>query len=113
MSSIAHWHEVDDLGDDEVLLDVRSADERNDSMIPGSIHIPLDSLRDRVDELDKSKRLIVHCFSGQRSYFACRMLRLRGFDVRNLTGGIRSWQAAHPDRDRRKPATEHISALAK
>ena len=110
---IAHWHEVDDLGDDEVLLDVRSADERNDSMIPGSIHIPLDSLRDRVDELDKSKRLIVHCFSGQRSYFACRMLQLRGFDVRNLTGGIRSWQAAHPDRDRRKPATEHISALAK
>jgi hypothetical protein len=41
------------------------------------------------------------------------MLRLRGFTVRNLTGGIRSWQAAHPDRDRRKPAIEYISALAR
>jgi NADPH-dependent 2,4-dienoyl-CoA reductase/sulfur reductase-like enzyme len=82
---IAHWHEVDDLAE----------------------------LRDRVDELDPSKQFIVHCFSGQRSYFACRMLQLRGFDVRNLTGGIRSWQAAHPDRDRRMPADEHISALAK
>ena len=111
--SIAHWHEVDHLGDDELLLDVRSAEEREVSMIPGSTHIPLDELRDRIDELDASKRIIVHCFSGQRSYFACRMLRLRGFDVRNLTGGIRSWQAAHPDRERRTPATEYISALAK
>lgn len=111
--SIAHWHEVDDLGEDEVLLDVRSTEEREASVIPGSMHIPLDELRGRLDELDTSKQLIVHCFSGQRSYFAYRMLRLRGFNVRNLTGGIRSWQAAHPDRDRQKPATEHISALAK
>ncbi len=111
--SIAQWHEVDDLGDDVVLLDVRSSEEREASAIPGSIHIPLDELRDRLDELDTTKQFIVHCFSGQRSYFAYRMLRLRGFNVRNLTGGIRSWQAAHPDRDRRKPAPEHISALAK
>ena len=111
--SIAHWHEVDDLGEDEVLLDVRSAEEREASVIPGSTHIPLDELRGRLDELDTSKQFIVHCFSGQRSYFACRMLGLRGFKVRNLTGGIRSWQAAHPDRDRQKPAAEHISALAK
>ena len=110
--SIAQWHEVDDPGEDEVLLDVRSKEEREVSVIPGSIHIPLDELRGRLDELDMSKRIIVHCFSGQRSYFAYRMLRLRGFKVRNLTGGIRSWQAAHPDRDRQKPAAEHISALA-
>ncbi len=110
---IAHWYEVDHLADDEVLLDVRSAEERATSVIPGSMHIPLDELRGRVEELDRSKRFIVHCFSGQRSYFASRMLRLRGFDVRNLTGGIRSWEAAHPDRVRHKPADEHISALAK
>ncbi len=54
-----------------------------------------------------------NCFSGQRSHFAYRMLRLHDFDVRNLTGGIRSWQAAHPDRERHKPEPEHISALAK
>lgn len=111
--SIAQWYEVDELDEDEILLDVRSADERAASSIPGSIHIPLDELRHRIDEVDQSKRIIVHCFSGQRSYFASRMLRLHGFDVRNLTGGIRSWQAAHPDRERHKPAPEHISALAK
>lgn len=110
---IVQWYEVDDLGPDEILLDVRSAEERAVSAIPGSMHIPLDELRGRLGELDQSKRIIVHCFSGQRSYFAARMLRLRGFDVRNLTGGIRSWQAAHPERDRHKPAPEHISALAK
>jgi NADPH-dependent 2,4-dienoyl-CoA reductase/sulfur reductase-like enzyme/rhodanese-related sulfurtransferase len=110
---IAQWYDVDHLGDDELLLDVRSAEERAASSIPGSIHIPLDELRHRLDELDRNKRIIVHCFSGQRSYFAYRMLRLNGFDVRNLTGGIRSWQAAHPDRERHRPDPEHISALAR
>ncbi|MEZ5378497.1 MAG: FAD-dependent oxidoreductase [Acidimicrobiales bacterium] len=110
---IAHWYEVDHLDDDTVLLDVRSASERATSSIPGSIHIPLDELRDRIDELVPHKRIIIHCFSGQRSYFAYRMLRLRGFDVRNLTGGIRSWQAAKPERDRQAPSQEYISALAR
>ena len=110
---IAQWYEIDDLDDNTVVLDVRSADERDASSIPGSIHIPLDELRDRVDELDKSRPIIVHCFSGQRSYFAQRMLALNGFTVRNLAGGIRSWQAAHPDRERLEPDAHHVSALAK
>lgn len=110
---IAQWYEIDDLDDNTVVLDVRSADERDASSIPGSIHIPLDELRDRVDELDKSRPIIVHCFSGQRSYFAQRMLALNGFTVRNLAGGIRSWQAAHPDRERHEPDAHHVSALAK
>jgi len=110
---IAQWHEVDHLGDDEVLIDVRSSEERSASSIPGSTHIPLDELRGRLEELDRRKRFIVHCFSGQRSYFASRMLRLHDFEVRNLTGGIRTWQSAHPDRERHRPAAEHISGLAK
>lgn len=110
---IAQWYDVDQLGDDELLLDVRSSAERKASSIPGSIHIPLDELRLRLDELDRDKRIIVHCFSGQRSYFAYRMLRLNEFDVRNLTGGIRSWQAAHPERERHRPDPEYISALAR
>lgn len=111
--NIAQWYEIDDLDDNTVVLDVRSSDERDASSIPGSIHIPLDELRDRVDELDKSRPIIVHCFSGQRSYFAQRMLTLNGFNVRNLAGGIRSWQAAHPDRERHEPDAHHVSALAK
>jgi len=53
---IAHWHEVDDLADDEVLLDVCSADERSVSMIPGSVHIPLDELRGRCQRTSTSAR---------------------------------------------------------
>ncbi len=110
---IAQWYEIDEFDEDTVLIDVRSEEEHQNCRIPGSIHIPLDQLRDRLDELDPGKKYVVHCFSGQRSYFAYRMLRLRGFSVRNLTGGIRSWQAAHPDAERHEPAHIEASALAK
>ena len=52
-----------------------------------SIHIPLDDLRDRLDELDKSKKYLVYCRTGLRSYIACRILIQNGFDVQNITGG--------------------------
>ncbi len=110
---IAQWYEVDDIDPGTVILDVRSTEERATSSIPGSIHIPLDELRSRLGELDQSKPIVVHCFSGQRSYFAYRMLTHKGFNVRNLTGGIRSWQAAHPARKRVEPSPDHVSALAK
>lgn len=112
---VAQWYELDDparLGDDTVVLDVRSKEEHAACSIPGSVHIPLDELRRRLAELDASKPIIVHCFSGQRSYFAYRMLTQHGFNVRNLTGGIRSWQAAHPDRELHEPGAHHVSALA-
>jgi len=67
------------------LLDVRRPDERAKGFIPGSIHIPLDELRARMSELPRDREIIVHCQSGQRSYFACRMLSQHGFRVRNLT----------------------------
>jgi NADPH-dependent 2,4-dienoyl-CoA reductase/sulfur reductase-like enzyme/rhodanese-related sulfurtransferase len=109
---VVQWYDVDDLDAETVLLDVRSTEEYETGNIPESINIPLDELRSRLDDLDKNKRIIVQCFSGQRSYFASRMLRLHGFDVRNLTGGIRSWQATHPDVERTQPAKADIGALA-
>ena len=110
---IAQWYDIDDLDEGTIVLDVRSDEEYAASSIPGALHIPLDDLRGRLDELDVSSPIVVHCFSGQRSYFAYRMLTLRGFTVRNLSGGIRSWQAAHRDRDRHEPGPHHVSALAK
>ncbi len=88
---LAHWHELP-VGD-AVLLDVRRADERAQSFIPGSVHIPLDQLRFRLNELPRDKEIIVHCLSGQRSYYACRVLSQYGFRCRNLTGSYRTWQA--------------------
>lgn len=92
---LAQWHEVAALDSAQtLLLDVRTPAERQKGFIPGSIHIPLDELRARLDELPRDKELLVYCQSGQRSYFACRLLAQNGFRVRNLTGSYRTWKTA-------------------
>ena len=96
---LAQWHELTGAAADGrdrpfTLLDVRRADERAKGAIPGSIHIPLDELRTRLAELPREREIVVHCHSGQRSYFACRILAQHGFRVRNLTGSYRTWKTA-------------------
>lgn len=92
---LAQWHEVETRDPEAtVLLDVRQAGERAAGAIPGSIHIPLDELRARLGDLPRDREILVHCQSGQRSYFACRLLAQNGFQVRNLTGSYRTWKAA-------------------
>jgi NADPH-dependent 2,4-dienoyl-CoA reductase/sulfur reductase-like enzyme/rhodanese-related sulfurtransferase len=88
---LAQWSEI---GPDTFLLDVRRDEERAQGFIPGSAHIPLDELRDRLGELPREREIIVYCASGQRSYYACRLLAQRGFRCRNLTGSYRTWNMA-------------------
>lgn len=92
---LAQWHELLEPGTESPLvLDVRRNEERAQGAIPGSVHIPLDELRARANELPRDREIIVHCQSGQRSYFACRLLSQRGFKVRNLTGSWRTYRTA-------------------
>lgn len=92
---LAQWHEIATLDPAKTLvLDVRRADERAKGHIPGSMHIPLDELRGRLSELPKDKEIIASCQSGQRSYFACRLLAQHGFKVRNLAGSWRTFSTA-------------------
>jgi NADPH-dependent 2,4-dienoyl-CoA reductase/sulfur reductase-like enzyme/rhodanese-related sulfurtransferase len=92
---LAQWNEVASLDPKQtILLDVRRPDERAKGFISGSIHIPLDEVRSRMNELPRDREIIVHCLSGQRSYFACRILAQHGFRVRNLTGSYRTWKIA-------------------
>ena len=92
---LAQWSEVAFLDPKQtILLDVRRPDERAKGFIPGSIHIPLDQIRARMNELPRDKEILVSCQSGQRSYFACRILAQHGFRVRNLTGSYRTWKTA-------------------
>ncbi len=77
------------------VLDVRRLEERAKGFIPGAIHIPLDELRGRMDELPRQSEIVVHCQTGQRSYFACRILSQHGFHVRNLSGAYRTWSVAN------------------
>lgn len=69
------------------ILDVRTIEEYNLSHIDGAINIPLDELRKDLKKLDKSKEIVVHCHSGLRSYLACRILKQKGYNVKNLIGG--------------------------
>jgi rhodanese-related sulfurtransferase len=93
--SLAQWDEVGALDPEKILLlDVRRADERIKGFIPGSTHIPLDELRQRLTELPRDHEIITYCHSGQRSYFAARILSQHGFRVRNLSGSYRTWLVA-------------------
>ena len=82
-----HWDRALARTDDELLLDVRSQGEFERGSVPGALHIHVDELRKRLDELPHGKRILVHCQSGLRSYIACRILSQRGFDCANVAGG--------------------------
>jgi rhodanese-related sulfurtransferase len=90
-----HWHEVGALLRDgsATLLDVRFPQEVKQGRIEGFINIPLDSLRENIAKLEKSKPVYIHCHSGMRSYIAARILMQHGFDVYNLSGGFRLYNA--------------------
>ena len=83
------WEEVEKLSEKEeyCVLDVRTNEEYERGAYKDAIHIPLDDLRNRLNELDKSKKYLVNCKTGLRSYIACRILIQNGFDVQNITGG--------------------------
>ena len=83
------WQEVENLKDNKEIdvLDVRTNKEYESGAFKGCIHIPLDDLRNRISELDKSKTYLVYCKTGLRSYIACRILSQNGFKVQNITGG--------------------------
>ena len=90
------WDDVAKLPRDGsvTLLDVRTDLEReNGQYIEGFIHIPMDELRARAGELDKSKPVYIHCRTGLRSYVACCMLAGMGFDCYNLSGGWRLYES--------------------
>lgn len=73
--------------DHKIVLDIRTDDEFSAGHIAGSIQIPVDELRDRLDELDRSKVIQVVCRVGVRGNIACRILKQNGFRCENLSGG--------------------------
>jgi len=72
------------------VLDVRTEIEFDNGHIEGAINIPVDSLRERIGELDKNKEIIEYCQVGLRGYVASRILTQKDFKVKNLTGGYKS-----------------------
>ncbi|WP_031434085.1 FAD-dependent oxidoreductase [Methylomarinum vadi] len=73
------------------LVDVRTAAEFERKHIPGALNIPLDSLRERLDELSREREVWVVCGVGLRAYNATRILQQHGFQVKNLSGGMQTY----------------------
>lgn len=87
------------------LLDVRTPMEYSRGYVDGFINIPVDDLRERIGELDKTKPVYVICQSGLRSYLVCRILAGNGFDVYNFAGGFRFYDAVYNDKALNKKST--------
>ena len=106
---LKQWHieDADKLPRDGrvTLLDTRTVREYQRGHIEGFYNIPVDELRDRLDEVDPSKPVYVICQSGLRSYISCRILEGNGYTAYNFAGGFRFYEAVMNDRALVKQAT--------
>ena len=101
-----HWNDVEDLPCDgsATLLDVRTAWEYQRGHLDGFRNIPLDDLREYLDELDRGKPVYVNCQTGLRSYLACRLLTQYGFTCSHLSGGYSFYQVVTQERQTARSA---------
>jgi NADPH-dependent 2,4-dienoyl-CoA reductase/sulfur reductase-like enzyme/rhodanese-related sulfurtransferase len=95
-----HLEDVNALPHDGsvTLLDTRTPQEYEGGHIEGFRNIPVDELRDRLDEVERGKPVYVICQSGLRSYIACRILAGHGYEAYNFAGGFRFYDAVTNDR---------------
>ena len=100
--ALKQWHlkDLDRLPQDgsAVLLDVRTVMEYSRGHLEGFRNIPVDELRNHLDELEKDKPVYVICQSGLRSYIATRILEGNGYEAYNFAGGFRYYEAVMHDR---------------
>ena len=87
-------------GDTTAVVDVRRDDEWVTGHVTGAIHIPVDDLLGRIDDLPKDKKLLFICAAGVRSGLACEMAASMGFpseDLYNVEDGTPTWiEKSHP-----------------
>jgi rhodanese-related sulfurtransferase len=93
-SQNVHWNQLpEEVGRGVKILDVRTQSEFDRGHIPGAILAPVDELRDKLDELE-GHEYIVHCAVGQRAHTAIQILKNKGIEARNLSGGYTTWKFA-------------------
>ena len=99
LSDNVQWYQLEDeLAKGKKFLDVRTSSEFQSGRLKvDTIHLPLNELRKRLDELDKNQAYIVSCHSGLRSYIAERILKQAGFTVQNLDGAYSLYKMANPE----------------
>lgn len=93
---IITWRDISHLArETSVLIDVRTNSEYEMGTIRGALNIPVDELRERLDEIPKNKDIIIFCQIGLRGYLAHKILTQNGFkNVKNLSGGYKTYSIA-------------------
>ncbi|WP_345241414.1 CoA-disulfide reductase [Pontibacillus salipaludis] len=95
---VVHWDEMDGIAHAAgMILDVRTSKEFNNGAIHNAVNIPLDDLRDRLNELPKNESITVYCQAGLRGYVATKLLEQHGFRVKNLEGGYKTYSSVMSD----------------
>ncbi len=89
---IYYWNNIENITETDILLDVRTISEFEAGHIPNALNIPLDSIRERINELDKNQKIYIYCLGGQRGYLAQQILKQHGFNTENLSGGYQLWK---------------------
>lgn len=107
---ICHTEDILALGENQLLLDVRTPDEAQAGTISGAVNIPVDDLRNRLGELSRDKEIIAFCQVGLRGYLACRILMQKGFKCCNLSGGYVTYAAAKGIRKERAPVQKEMTS---
>ncbi len=110
-----YWNEIKNLDREKtIILDVRTPEEVKGGMIAGAVNIPVDELRERINDLDKNKEIVVYCRVGLRGYVATRILKSHGFkNIKNLVGGYLTYSACISPQDNPDKFTdEHESGEA-
>jgi peroxiredoxin family protein/rhodanese-related sulfurtransferase/TusA-related sulfurtransferase len=92
--NIITWRDIQQVNDG-VILDVRTPIEFSLGAIPGAVNIPVDGIRNHLDEIPKDKNIYIYCAVGLRGYLAARVLMQHGFtNVFNLSGGYKLYKSA-------------------
>lgn len=91
------WRDLNKHSQEELfLLDIRTADEFQLGSISGAVNIPLDEIRQHLNEIPMDKKIVVFCGVGLRGHVACRILSQHGYEsVYNLAGGLKTYETAN------------------
>ena len=109
-SKLLHVAELSDLQDHQKLIDVRLADEVSMGTIKGAANIPLEQIREHLDQFSKEKEYLIFCQVGLRGYLACRILEQHGIQCRNLSGGYKTYMMVNGQQLQDIPEAETMTS---
>lgn len=96
---VVPWNHTYNLGENDLLIDVRTDHEFQAGHIPGAINIDIDHLRERLSEIPRNKNIYIYCQIGLRGYMAQRILLQNKYEhVKNISGGFKLWDACNKEK---------------